>query len=437
MTIQPVTLTGTTIIRRLKMDHSTAFTTADILLPTKADMTRWAVVACDQFTSQRDYWEKAAKITKGSPSTLDLILPEAYLNDADAEDRIADIRSAMDRYLEDNIFTEYKDSFIYVRRTDSTGKVREGIVGMIDLEKYDYNKGSTSEVRATEATVAERIPPRLKVRRGAALELPHIMILIDDPAKTVIEPLADMDLKTVYDFDLMLGGGHIEGRLVDNENAKAVDTALAELAKKENFEKRSYVTDVPVLLYAMGDGNHSLATAKAYYEELKQQNPGKDLSDHPARYALCEIVNLHSPALEFEAIHRIIEGVDPSKFLIDMTAALGLTDNNCPQYFEMIIGSETYRAGITKPTSNLTVGSVQEFIDDYISKNGGTVDYIHGADVVKKLAAKPDTVGVILPDMSKEELFPTVIKDGALPRKTFSMGHAEDKRYYVEARKIR
>ena len=235
----------------------------------------------------------------------------------------------------------------------------------------------------------------------------------------------------------MLGGGHIEGRLVDNANAEAVDAALAELARKENFEKRSYVTDVPVLLYAMGDGNHSLATAKAYYEELKKANPDKDMSDHPARYALAEIVNLHSSALEFEAIHRIVEGVDPSKFLIDMTNALGLTDNNCPQYFEMIMGSETYRAGITKPTSNLTVGSVQEFIDSYISKNGGTVDYIHGADVVKKLAQKPGTVGVILPDMSKEELFPTVIKDGALPRKTFSMGHAEDKRYYVEARLIR
>ncbi|MBQ5312328.1 MAG: DUF1015 family protein, partial [Oscillospiraceae bacterium] len=260
---------------------------------------------------------------------------------------------------------------------------------------------------------------------------------IDDPAKTVIEPLADKELKTVYDFDLMLGGGHIEGRLADSDTAKQIDAALAELAKPENFEKRSFVSGVPVLLYAMGDGNHSLATAKAYYEELKKTHPGEDLSDHPARYALAEVVNLHSPALEFEAIHRLIEGVDARRFLIEMTNALGLTDNNCPQYFEMIMGSETYRAGITKPTSNLTVGSVQEFIDRYLKENGGSVDYIHGADVVKKLASKPDTVGIILPYMGKDELFPTVIKDGALPRKTFSMGHAEDKRYYVEARSIR
>ncbi|MBQ7989619.1 MAG: DUF1015 domain-containing protein [Oscillospiraceae bacterium] len=415
---------------------STAFSTADILLPKNADMTRWAVVACDQFTSQKEYWEKAASVAGDAPSALDLILPEAYLGAEDEGERIVKIHKKMDEYLSEGLFEEYKDCFIYVRRTDSTGKMREGIVGKIDLEMYDYNKGSTSQVRATEATVAERIPPRLAVRRGAPLELPHIMILIDDPGKTVIEPLAGEELPVVYDFDLMLSGGHIEGRLVRGESARRIEAALDTLGERENFERRSCVSGVPVLHYAMGDGNHSLATAKAYYEELKAAHPGEDLSDHPARYALVEIVNLHSDALEFEAIHRVIEGIDPSDFLIEMTDAIGLTDNNCPQYFEMVFGGEAYRAGITKPSSNLTVGSVQDFIDDYVRRKGGTVDYIHGVDVVRKLAEKPDTVGIILPYMGKDELFPSVIKDGALPRKTFSMGHAEDKRYYVEARRI-
>ncbi|MBR4224345.1 MAG: DUF1015 domain-containing protein [Oscillospiraceae bacterium] len=415
---------------------STAFSTADILLPSDTDMTKWAVVACDQFTSQKEYWEKARDIVGDAPSALDLILPEAYLGAEDEADRIAKIHDDMDRYLSEGLFKEYKDCFIYVRRTDSTGKIREGIVGKIDLEKYDYRRGSISQVRATEATVAERIPPRLAVRRGASLELPHIMILIDDPARTVIEPLADEDLETVYDFDLMLSGGHIEGRLVQGDSARRIEAALDELGSRENFEARSCVTGVPVLLYAMGDGNHSLATAKAYYEELKAAHPEEDLTEHPARYALVEVVNLHSEALEFEAIHRLVKGVDPSDFLIEMTSAIGLTDNNCPQYFEMVFGGETYRAGITKPTTNLTVGSVQEFIDSYIKRKGGTVDYIHGEDVVRSLSHEPDTVGIILPYMGKDELFPTVIKDGALPRKTFSMGHAEDKRYYVEARKI-
>ncbi len=415
---------------------STAFSTADILLPRNTDMGKWAVVACDQFTSQKQYWEETERIVGNSPSALRLILPEAYLGAPDESERIAQIHSNMDKYISDGIFKEYKDCFIYVRRTDSCGRMREGIVGMIDLEKYDYSRGSFSEVRATEATVAERIPPRLNVRRGAPLELPHIMILIDDPSHTVIEPLAGEQLETVYDFDLMQSGGHIEGRLVTGESAARIDAALTELGSKENFEQRSCVKDVPVLLYAMGDGNHSLATAKAYYEELKSQHPDEDMTTHPARYALAEIVNLHSPALEFEAIHRVIEGVDPRDFLIEMTDKIGLTDNNCPQYFEMVFGGETYRAGITKPTSNITVGSVQEFIDDYISRKGGTVDYIHGEDVVRRLSANPNTVGIILPYMGKDELFPTVIKDGALPRKTFSMGHAEDKRYYVEARRI-
>ncbi len=417
-----------------KMTYSTAFRPADILVPEKGtDMEKWAVVACDQFTSQREYWEKAREYVGDAPSTLSLILPEVYLNDDDVEARIESINAEMDRYLESGIFDLHKNAFVYVKRTDSTGKVREGLVGCIDLEQYDYRRGSTSQVRATEATVPERIPPRLKVRRDAALELPHIMILIDDPGNTVIEPLADKtDLKKLYDFDLMANGGHIEGYLVDGDNIKPIDKALGRLKEAHAAD------DGSVLLYAMGDGNHSLATAKEHYETLKRNADGADMSEHPARYALVEIVNLHSPALEFEAIHRIVTGIDPDDFLNEMKEKLSLEENGTSeQRFTFIAhGSET-NYGIGSPASNLCVGSVQGFIDAYIAEKGGSVDYIHGADVVRSLAKEENAAGILLPDMEKSQLFPTVIKDGALPRKTFSMGHAEDKRYYVEARKIR
>ena len=420
---------------------STAFGAANILLPDNTDMSKWAVVACDQFTSQPEYWEDAANIVGDAPSALKLILPEAYLESDDSEKRISDIRKTMDEYLAKGIFKEYKDSMIYIERTDSTGKVRRGLVGMIDLEQYDFRKGSTSSVRATEATVAERIPPRLKVRRGAALELPHIMILIDDPEKTVIEKIGEKkeSLEKLYDFTLMKNGGSIRGYLVSGNDIDICDKALSDLGSRENFEKRYGIKDVPVLLYAMGDGNHSLATAKEYYEELKRENPDKDMSAHPARYALAEIVNLHSDALEFEAIHRILTDIDTDKLLSEMTAELGLTENvtDDMQSFEWVCGGVSKTYGISKPASNLTVGSVQSFLDGYLKANGGKIDYIHGADVVKHLAAASGSAGILLPDMGKEELFPTVIKDGALPRKTFSMGHAEDKRYYVEARKIK
>ena len=419
---------------------STAFGAADILLPQNTDMSRWAVVACDQFTSQPEYWEDAARLA-GDVSALKLILPEAYLESPDSEKMIADIRTAMKDYLDRGIFKEYKDSLIYLERTDSTGKVRQGLVGMIDLEQYDFRKGSTSPVRATEATVAERIPPRLKVRRGAPLELPHIMILIDDPERTVIEKLGEKkdSLEKLYDFTLMKNGGSIQGYLVQGEDIDGCDKALAALGSKESFEKRYGIKDVPVLLYAMGDGNHSLATAKEYYEELKRENPDKDMSSHPARYALAEIVNLHSEALEFEAIHMIITDIDSADRLEKMSESLGLTEDISEnmQSFEWICGGVTRRYGIRKPSSNLTVGSVQSFLDGYLREHGGKIDYIHGADVVKELAMAPRSAGILLPDMGKAELFPTVIKDGALPRKTFSMGHAEDKRYYIEARKIK
>lgn len=416
----------------------TAFTAADILLPklNAKEMTKWAVVACDQYTSEPQYWEKTAQIASTSPSALNLILPEVYLESEDAPQRIADINATMQKYLADGLFTEHKNSLILTVRTQADGKVRTGLVGAIDLEQYDYNKGSTSQVRATEATVASRIPPRVKIRRDAALELPHIMILIDDVKKTVIEPLeARIDTLTkLYDFELMQNGGHLTGYLVTGEDAAAVFAALDVLADKDGFNSRYGLSGEEVLLYAMGDGNHSLATAKACYEEKKASgSPDAEL----ARYALAEVVNLHSPALEFEAIHRVIIDVNTKDLMDKMTDALGLVKGDDGQSFTVVLNGAEESYAVTKPNANLTVGSLQNFLDEYLSANSGTIDYIHGEDVVKTLCKAENSIGFLLPSMTKAELFPTVIKDGALPRKTFSMGHAHDKRFYCEARKIR
>ena len=416
----------------------TAFSTADILLP-KLDsegMTKWSVVACDQYTGEPEYWAKTAEIAGNSPSALNLILPEVCLEQPNAEQRIKAINAAMDRYLSDGLFEEHKNCLIITKRTQADGRVRTGLVGAIDLEQYDYSKGSSSQVRATEATVASRIPPRVKIRKDAALELPHIMILIDDEKKTVIEPLeAKMDcMAKVYDFELMQNGGHLEGAVLSEEDAAAALAALDKLADREAFNKRYGLDNEEVLLYAMGDGNHSLATAKECYEQKKREgSPDAEL----ARYALVEIVNLHSPALEFEAIHRIITEVDTEKLMSALTDALGLVKGAEGQSFTVILNGKEEQYSVTKPCSNLTVGSLQSVLDSYLAENAGKIDYIHGEDVVRNLAAADGAIGFLLPSMTKAELFPTVIKDGALPRKTFSMGHANDKRFYCEARKIR
>ena len=418
--------------------NSTAFHSADILIPKDCDMHKWSVIACDQYTSEPEYWDEVSATVGNAPSTLNLILPELYLEQDGVAQRIDNIHTAMDKYLADGIFTEYKDAMVYVERVQSNGILRQGIVGAIDLEKYDFSKGSTSEVRATEATVIERIPPRIKVRQGAPLELPHIMILIDDPGNTVIEPLAKAvsDNSKLYDFELMQNGGSIKGWLVDKSAQVNIDKALCALADPDTFCKKYGLSNTPVLLYAMGDGNHSLATAKEFYEQLKKANPDQDFSNHPARYALAEIVNLHSDALKFEAIHRLVYDVDCEDLLTKLSEALELSDAESSQYVITYCDGTEAKEYIHKQTSNLSVGSLQNFLDGYIKANGGKIDYIHGADTVKSLADKHSGIAFILPDMDKSQLFPTVIKDGALPRKTFSMGHAEDKRFYIEARKI-
>ena len=413
------------------------FMPADILLPKdKSKMTEWSVVACDQYTSDRDYWERVEKTVGDCPSTLKITLPEIYLEDGDVEKRIAKINETMKEYVEKGVFEEHKNCYIYTERTLANGKTRKGIVGKVDLEKYDFSKGSQSEIRATEGTVLERIPPRVKIRENASLELPHIMVLIDDAENSVIKE-AEKATEVCYDFDLMENGGHIKGKLIDGNGdvAKKIDEALASLESEEVFAKKYGISGRKPLPYAVGDGNHSLATAKTCWEEIKKTDPNS-----PARYALVEIVNLHDSSLEFEAIHRNVFEVSPEKILSELEEYFDCKPQNTPfekingrQYFTFLTDKNDYYFEIKNPTKNLAVGTVQEFID---SRNYGKTDYIHGEDVVRKNLSET-TVGFLFDTMEKEELFPTVIKDGALPRKTFSMGHAHDKRFYLEARKIK
>lgn len=408
------------------MNYKTAFVPADILIPNVKDLTKWSVVACDQYTSEPEYWDKLERFVGGAPSALRLILPEIYLGKPDTSARIQKINETIRGYLSAGVFRELKSAMIYVERVQSDGRLRNGIVGAIDLEQYDYRAGSRSQVRATEATVVERIPPRLEIRRDADIELPHIMILIDDAARSVIEPLGEKksSLEKLYDFELSAGGGSVAGYLLSQDDIGAVNDALSAYAGGRE------------LTFAMGDGNHSLATAKEHYENLKRQNPNADFSDHPARYALCEIVNLNSPALEFEAIHRIVKVDDPYKFIMEMSLALELSGVPSTQHVRIHRNYGARDLYIHNQLSNLAVGSVQAFLDWYLKENGGEIDYIHGADVLKRLAMEDGMIGFEFEPMKKGELFPSVIADGSLPRKTFSMGHAADKRYYLEARKI-
>ena len=415
------------------------FKVGNILIPKKTDMYKWCVVACDQYTSEPDYWREVEKIVGDSPSTLNLTLPEIFLEDDDVEERIKKINKNMEKYIDDDLFKEYKDSMIYLERTQDDGKVREGVIGIVDLEDYSYEKGSQTLIRATEKTVIERIPPRMKVRENALLELPHIMILIDDDKKEIIETLKDKvkDKDIVYDTDLMQKGGHIKGYKLSKTICNNIIKQLEKLADKDNFEKKYDVKDKGVLLFAMGDGNHSLATAKACYEKLKETMSEEEYLNHPARYALVELVNLHSSALEFEAIHRVLFDVDVEDLIKELNKYYKINEEGKGQKFELIYKDYDKVLYIENPKSNIPVGSIQMFLDEYLKDHKGKIDYIHGEDVTKELGSKENNVGIIFDAMEKGDLFKTVILDGALPRKTFSMGHSQDKRYYLESRKIK
>lgn len=426
----------------------------DILLPgAGVDLHKWAVIAVDQFTSEPEYWEQVEAIVGDAPSTFRITLPEIFLEQPGEEERIESIQQTMRQYLDAGIL-EPREGLVYVERT-AAGKTRKGLVMCLDLEQYDYSRGSTSLIRATEGTIIERLPPRIKIRTGAPLELPHILVLIDDPDKTVIEPVgaASNHLSKLYDFDLMLGSGHLTGYAVDDPDLETgVIAALRSLAQPGAFTARYDLdADTPVLLFAMGDGNHSLATAKAIWEQMK---PTVGM-DHPARYALIELENVHDEGLEFEPIHRVLFGLKTdiygaleSEFGVDYTYApvesaekmiqavhAGDPDR---QLVGFIGGGRGFGvAAISNPGTNLAVGTIQNFLDPFL-ENGHAerIDYVHGADVTVRLGQEPGNVGIYVPGMEKGDLFKTVILDGALPRKTFSMGEAIEKRFYVEARKI-
>jgi hypothetical protein len=424
-----------------------------IYLPKQgADLTKWAVIACDQFTSQPEYWNEVEKIVGGAPSTLNLTFPEVYLEQPGGEERIQNVQTSMRNYMEEGILQPH-DGLVYVERSVA-GKTRKGIVLCLDLEAYDYNKGSSSLIRATEGTIVDRLPPRIKIREGATIELPHILVLIDDPDRTVIEPLAAAKnrLEKLYDFDLMFDSGHLSGYAVNEELENKVVDALRGLANPETFAAKYEIgNDEPVLLFAMGDGNHSLATAKAIWEKVKPQVG----MDHPARYALVEIENVHDEGLEFEPIHRVLFGLKKDLFA-ELETYFGANFSYKPvasaeemvrvvdsaegekQAIGLVGGGKAFGViEIADPSSNLPVGTIQPFIDAFLKAGGAEkVDYVHGKDVTVKLGTQPGNAGIYLPGMDKSDLFKTVILDGALPRKTFSMGEAREKRFYMEARKI-
>ena len=423
--------------------EKTAFSPADILLPHDCGLTKWAVVACDQYTSQPEYWERVDQYVGDAPSTLRLILPESKLESDNVDEEIQKINATMEQYLQEERLRPVEDAMIFVERKLANGKTRLGLLGKLDLEEYSYEKGSGTPIRATEGTVLSRIPPRMKVRENAPIELPHIMVLIDDPDKKIIEPLTkDVNRKQmskIYSATLMENGGRITGSLLSKYQAKKIQEALAELGDPQRFEEFYHAPGKPVLTYAMGDGNHSMATAKACWEKLKPTLSPQEQETHPARYALVELVNLHDDSLEFEPIHRVVFGVEPKKLLEAFLAAYpgahyGEGEGHQITY---VLAGERGTVTVPNPTAQLAVGTLQNFLDQYLEANGGKVDYIHGEDVVEQLASQPDSIGFLLPAMGKDQLFPTVIFDGALPRKTFSMGEAHDKRFYLEARKIK
>ena len=404
------------------------FGAADVLLPENCDLQRWAVIACDQFTSQPAYWEQVDSLTEGVPSAGHLILPECRLSTS--EGPIEEIHETMADYVGRGLLRTYRDSFVYVERTLHSGQVRRGLIGMVDLEQYDYSGAVDAAVRATEQTVAERIPPRMAVRRGAPLELPHVLLLCNDERGEVIETLtARRDrLKKLYDFELMLGGGHIAGWLVEGEEKRALERRIAEYEQRERQKHPN-----ARLLYAVGDGNHSLATAKACYEELKAQHPDQDFTRHPARYALCELNNIHDSSQVFEPIHRIVKHCDTESLIRDLMERLNAPEGTPVPW---VGGGKSGTLCIPEEGKLLPLALLQRELDRWLAENEGEIDYIHGDAALHALEHEAGSVGFRLPAIDKESLFPGILSGGVLPRKTFSMGEAEEKRYYLEARKI-
>lgn len=414
---------------------------AEIYLPVPGvDLTKWAVVACDQYTSQPDYWQQAEEFVGGEPSTLHMIYPEAYLSESQekAERRIRAIHEAMRAYMGDGTLTRMGPAFVYVQRFCPEG-IREGLVAAFDLEAYDYNDGSVSPIRATEKTILERIPPRLRIRENAPLELPHIMILIDDPIMSVIQPLRDYvkNKPVLYDMELMMQGGRLRGYSIDDATEwRRIADALSALQKRMAQNG---------ILYAVGDGNHSLATAKANWEAVKSRLTGAQAQYHPARYALAELVNVHDEALLFEPIHRVLTHVDATQCLEELgeiaqqqgTLLTQTRTDTQGHSFHALYAGKRESLCIQNNAAPLCVAALDALLNEYLARHPrAVIDYVHGEDAIDALSRQKDALAFELPVLNKRELFPMVQQLGALPKKTFSMGEAQQKRYYMESRAI-
>jgi len=398
------------------------FLPADILLP-KKDPETWAVIACDQFSSERDYWDRVAEKVGKNPSTLHMIVPEVYLEGISMEEASLSRNQKMEEYLNGDVFREVKNSFIYVEREITGGIIRRGLVGKIDLEAYDYLPGTAPAARASEKTVVDRLPPRIRVRQGAGLEMPHVLVLIDDEKETVIEPLTKIkdSLETVYDFDLMEDGGKIRGYRLSGEQAEKVIAAIDTLGSRD-------------VQFVIGDGNHSLAAAKDCWRELKKTLSEGEILTHPARFALVELCNVYDEGIVFEPIHRIVFDCDPEKVLDELRREAGSDDG---RDLEVIVNGKKDILRAKNESLGALIAAVQKVLDRIHNAGEGVVDYIHDEKALLKLSEKKNSLAVFLPKMDKSDLFATVEKSGVFPKKSFSIGHARDKRYYLECRKIK
>lgn len=418
-----------------------AFGPTDLLLPQGCDLTKWSVVACDQYTSQPEYWARVEQAVGSAPSTLRLILPEGCLEGPNVETDIVEVNSNMARYLRRGLFRTLRDSLVYVERTLSTGKVRRGLVGAVDLEQYDDEPGSTDPVRGAEGTVLGRVPPRIAARKNAPLELSHVLLLCDDPHKTVFGLLPERKgrMESLYDFELMEEGGHLRGWRLDDESLELVAAALQRLWAPDALRERYDLGEgkTPFQL-AVGDGNHALSAAKACYERQKGLTPPEKWAALPARYALCEMVDLHDEALTFEPIHRVVFGIKGEDLLDALGRAFPAAEEKgpsipLPYVWEGGEGVLHLPGDAEKPP----VARLQGFLDEYVKAHGGSIDYIHGADVARQLGRRAGNMAFLLPAPDREGLFPLLLRGETLPRKAFSVGQANDKRFYLEARRIR
>lgn len=415
------------------------FKRADILLPDHCDMHKWSVVACDQYSSQPEYWAALEELTKDAPSSLHLMLPEAYLEHTDQLAAAAEINRTMDEYLAGGVFRTLEQSYVYVERELNGGACRRGLVGVLDLDAYDYAHDSASPIRATEGTVESRLPPRVEVRRGAALEMPHILVFIDDPADRVMSLLTQRraSLPQLYDFDLSAGGGHIRGWQVSGTDADALEQALDGLADPAMLRK--CYGDAAPAIFAMGDGNHSLATAKKCWEELKPTLSAAERETHPARYSLVELVNIHDPAITFEPIHRVLFATESAAFLDEAAAKLGGLSGpaDTRHVLRLVTAAEERELRVNGLTIGQLIAAAEDVCQAYLKAHGGKVDYIHNDETALEMGRRTDGAAILLPRMEKGELFPSIVRSGPFPKKSFSIGRAEDKRYYLECRKIK